>query len=122
MAEASKHSVSNVTECTRSRRNILRRLQTVSEARRIADCAEAEGDLHSASTRGFSFTKDGNVPAVREETSEAEVTAAETRPSAKVVRVRMLAVFEVNGPVIEVLGPYVLRSFKRTNIVVGVRE
>jgi hypothetical protein len=55
--------------------------------------AEAEGDLHSARTRSFSLTKSGNVSFVREETSEAEATAAPTRPRASVVKVRMVNVF-----------------------------
>jgi hypothetical protein len=47
--------------------------------------------LHSARTKSFSFMKSGKVSFVREETSEAEATAAPTKPSARVVKVRMLA-------------------------------
>jgi hypothetical protein len=47
--------------------------------------------LHSARTKSFSFTKSGKVSFVSEETSEAEATAALIRPSATVVKVRMLA-------------------------------
>lgn len=84
------------------KRNILRRLQTVKQSHKDCRlCTKGEGDLHSASTKGFSFTKAGNVPPVREETSEADVTAAPRRPSAKGVKARMLAVFEEKRPVIE---------------------
>ena len=54
--------------------------------------AVAEGDLHSARTKSFALTKSGNVSFVREATSEAEAMAAAARPSASVVKERILTV------------------------------
>jgi hypothetical protein len=53
--------------------------------------------LHSASTKSLSFMKSGNVSFVREETSEAEATAAPMRPSAMVLKVRILDVANKRG-------------------------
>jgi hypothetical protein len=49
------------------------------------------GDSHSARTKSFSVTKSVKVSLVKDETSEAEATAALSRPSATVVKVRILA-------------------------------
>lgn len=51
---------------------------------------EADGDLHSARTRLFSATKSLKVSLLREETSDAEATAAPSTPTAKAVKVRIL--------------------------------
>ena len=59
------------------------------------------GELHSARTKGFSFTKSGNVVAVRDSTSEAAATAAETRPRARLLKECMLTVWKVNGHTVE---------------------
>jgi hypothetical protein len=47
-------------------------------------------DSHSTRTRSFSETKSVKVSFVKDETSEAEATARPIRPSATVVKVRML--------------------------------
>ncbi len=50
------------------------------------------GNLHSARTRSFSFTKSVKVSFVKEDTSEAEATAALARPRAKYSKVRISTV------------------------------
>lgn len=49
------------------------------------------GNSHSARTKSFSVTKSVKVSFVKDETSEADATAAPIKPSATVVKVRMLA-------------------------------
>jgi hypothetical protein len=67
----------------------LVRSQTEVNANRYQVAAR---DSHSARTRSFSVTKSVKVSFVKDETSEAEATAAPMRPSATVVKVRMLAI------------------------------
>ena len=86
---------------------------------RVEVAPKLRENLHSARTKGFSFTKAGNVSPVREETSEAEATAAPARPSARVVKVRMLTVCEGGRPVMELL--VCLRSSKG-QVCFGINE
>jgi len=50
------------------------------------------GSLHSARTKSLSLTNAGKVSLVRDSTSEAVAVAMAARPSASVVKVRILTV------------------------------
>ena len=54
-------------------------------------------NTHSAKTRSLSLTNSGKLSFVREATSDADATAAETRPKANAENVRMLRYFKVRG-------------------------